>query len=216
SGSKTYSSGDFIIRAPNHTFELLPIDTVEYYIIYFTEHLIPSSLLIDFKKSAGAYSIAKSDMPSLFDRFDWHVEHVDDDKAVIKMLFRCVLTEIIVYFSKMYRSEPEKIRIEPHSIDAVINYIEQNISQPIQIKDICDKFFFSRSYLCRLFPEKVGIPLVQFIHMKRMNYANALIRSGMSATQAAAQLGFADYSSFYRQYEKFIGCSPSRTEKQQQ
>jgi AraC-like DNA-binding protein len=41
--------------------------------------------------------------------------------------------------------------------------------------------------------------------------ARELIREGVGTTEAAERCGFGDYSSFYRQYKKRMGVSPSQT-----
>ena len=44
--------------------------------------------------------------------------------------------------------------------------------------------------------------------MKRILYAQKLIKSGMAPTEAAIICTYNDYSTFFRQYKKFLDINP--------
>jgi AraC-like DNA-binding protein len=55
----------------------------------------------------------------------------------------------------------------------------------------------------------MNISVYQYMLRKRLILAQQKIRDGESATAAAMLCGFNDYSSFYKQYKKLFGVSPS-------
>jgi len=55
----------------------------------------------------------------------------------------------------------------------------------------------------------MGISIKQYIISKKLAKANWLMQNGISSTQAALQIGYENYSSFYRIYRKFYNSSPS-------
>lgn len=210
------SQGDLILLDKGQGFTLKPrSDTsVDYYLMYFTEFLIPSDLTTVVRYAEGIYHVADSPIPALFSRFDWHLSNVGSgDAGQVKMLFRCVLTEILVYFSRIAGREAAIPGMLNVNIEPVLNFISRNLDRPLQIQDICAQFHYSRSHLCKIFTQVTGVPLMHYIRTARADYAQKLLRSGLPAMEVARQLGYSDYSSFYRMYRKYLGCSPSDTQE---
>ncbi len=203
--------GDLIIIQPgqHHSLFIRSSQKYERYIIRFSEYLVPSDIAAKFRRYSGCYNVADTLVPSLFSRFDCHVENTGGNAAALKMLFRCVLTEIIVYFSFMGGKEGVAINILKEDMAVVLDYINKNIERPLCLNDICKEFHYSKSYICHEFVASMGVPIIQYVRTKKIMYANALLRSGMRPTEVAAQCGYPDYSTFYRTYKKIIGKSPS-------
>ena len=95
----------------------------------------------------------------------------------------------------------------------VVEYINQNIDKQFTSNDIANKLHISLSTLQHNFKKEMQIPLYQYILKKRLVVARQQILSGIPATNVAANLGFSDYSGFYKQYKKLFGVTPSQTEK---
>lgn len=47
-----------------------------------------------------------------------------------------------------------------------------------------------------------------YLNRERVEAAAALIKSGTPATKAAMDLGFAEFSTFWRNFKKYLGVSP--------
>ena len=92
----------------------------------------------------------------------------------------------------------------------ILRYLNENLTQPITLQDICREFFISRSQLCRLFREATGVTVKHYLTVKRLVYARQRIEAGEAATHAYLQCGFNDYSSFYRAYVKYFGAAPTK------
>ena len=56
------------------------------------------------------------------------------------------------------------------------------------------------------------VPIGQYIRNKKIMIAYSLIQKGLKPTQVAENIGFLDYSTFYRTYVKVVGASPSDQE----
>lgn len=52
--------------------------------------------------------------------------------------------------------------------------------------------------------------VMQYIAYNRVLYARQLLAQGMGAAEAAREVGFSDYSSFYRSYRKVTGALAAR------
>jgi AraC-like DNA-binding protein len=209
-------TGDLIFINPgsHHNVHLLSSHSYERYVLRFSEYLVPSDLLAKLEHLTGCYYVGDTVIPSLFARFDEHVRNVGDDKDMLKMLFRCVLTEIIVYFSRMNVQEWVSVSLLKEDMAGVLDYINRNLEKPLCLEDICTTFHYSKSYICREFSNSLGVPIMQYVRTKKIMYADALLRSGMSPTEVSEQCGFSDYSTFYRMYKKLIGYPPSERQRQ--
>ena len=98
-------------------------------------------------------------------------------------------------------------------IRKLLCYINQNLTS-IQSLDVLEQeFFFSKSYLNRIFKESTGTSLWGYIILKRLLLARTLLQEGKQATVVASECGFGDYSSFYRQFKEHFGFSPIEARK---
>ena len=203
--------GSLIIVAPgaHHNIHLLSSDCYERYVIRFSEYLIPSDLLSTVTRLTGCYNVSDTPIPALFSRLDEHIQNIGDDKDVLKMLFRCVLTEIIVYFCRVGGKQNASVSLLKGDMAVVLDYINKNIEQPLCLEDICKEFHYSKSYVCREFSENMGVSIMAYVRSKKIMYADALLKSGMKPTEVAERCGFSDYSTFYRMFKKLMGKPPS-------
>ncbi len=94
-------------------------------------------------------------------------------------------------------------------VNSVIEYIGDNLCSKISAKELSRKFNLSTSSLQHIFKNEMQISLHSYILKKRLIFARKLIMSGHPATYAASEIGFNDYSGFYKQYKKMFGTSPS-------
>lgn len=93
-------------------------------------------------------------------------------------------------------------------LDRIIAYLEQNYTKTIVIGDLAAKFYISSSTVSHLFKKKLGISLYRFVTQRRLIAAKSLIEQGLLLDQVAMQVGFQDYSSFYRAFKQEYGISP--------
>ena len=92
----------------------------------------------------------------------------------------------------------------------IVQYINDNLREPLTLEDICQQFFISKAQLCRLFRKTTATTVWQYITVKRLVLARQLLEEGESPTKLYTQCGFNDYSTFYRAYVKHYGCAPAR------
>ncbi|MBQ9416005.1 MAG: helix-turn-helix domain-containing protein [Clostridia bacterium] len=92
----------------------------------------------------------------------------------------------------------------------LIRYINENLTTIKSLEAIEKEFFFSVSYLNRIFKKATGSSIWTYIIQKRLLMARGMLRSGTPAALVSSNCGFEDYSSFYRQYKKRFGISPTK------
>ncbi len=99
-------------------------------------------------------------------------------------------------------------------VNRMIDYINENQQQLQNMEEIAAHFRYSYSYINQTFRQSMGISIWDYVILKRLTRARDAIRSGVPAVTAAAEAGFADYSSFYRQFKKRFGTTPAEEKKQ--
>ena len=110
---------------------------------------------------------------------------------------------------QLYGAQAE--RQEVASSDVIVNvirYINEHITEELSIAVICEKFFVSKSQLCRKFKENTDLTIWEYILAKRLHLARTLLSRGNPPAAACQKSGFRDYSSFYRLYKQRFGASP--------
>ncbi len=95
-------------------------------------------------------------------------------------------------------------------IAAALSYINENLAEELSIDELAALSYLSRYHFMRLFKAQTGYTVHNYIRQKRLNQAARLIREGNSASRAAAECGFSDYSAFHRAFTKTFGVSPSK------
>ena len=115
-----------------------------------------------------------------------------------------LLNEISIAFDTISDAEVNK------SLDSrIVSYINRHIFEDFSLDDICEKYYISKAYLCRVFKKATASTVVEYITVKRLVAARQMILSGTPPTKAYLQCGFRDYSVFYRAYKKHYGIPPS-------
>ena len=94
-------------------------------------------------------------------------------------------------------------------IKKIIEYINDNLHAPLRLDDIAKHAYVSKSTACHKFKEDMNISLNRYITIKKIYRAQELIQGGMSAQQASIAIGYENYNSFFYNYKKIIGVSPS-------
>lgn len=93
-------------------------------------------------------------------------------------------------------------------IVAILNYINEHLTEDLTIDGLCTRFFLSRYYLMHMFKEQTGYTIGGYLSAKRLLLAKDLIADGNPITEVCYTCGFKNYSTFSRAYKKSFGESP--------
>ncbi len=99
------------------------------------------------------------------------------------------------------------------TVSKIIEYINENLVTIQGLEDLEKEFFFSKSYINRIFKESTGSSVWDYIILKRLILSRSLLQNGKQANIVASECGFCDYSSFYRQFKQRFGISPLAARK---
>lgn len=123
-------------------------------------------------------------------------------------LIQSLMTEIF-YDAEGSPRAPAKSETDEF-IQRTIQYIDLHLQEKIMLDDLAKHCSRSKSSFCHLFEEKMNISPKQYILQKKLALASKLISEGSPPTSAAMQIGYENYSNFYRIYLKNFGKSPRK------
>ena len=97
---------------------------------------------------------------------------------------------------------------DPGPQSQLVAYVNEHLFEDISLQSVADHFYRSRSQTARLFQKATGSPLWEYVTLKRLMAARAMIQRGEPAGTACLACGFSDYSAFFRAYRSHFGHVP--------
>ena len=100
---------------------------------------------------------------------------------------------------------------DDRSMDAIKNYIQENLQNPeMSLRMVAEIFFYSEKYFSYLFREKIGIKFTDYLNDLRIHLALRLIREGVkSVSELSIACGFMNACYFSKVFKKIMGKSPA-------
>ena len=144
-------------------------------------------------KKAFAFNLACADM----------VENQMKDAEFLQ--FADDLIEFFVYFI-VDRKQPT---YRHQTVNKVIMYINDELEKDLTVESIAAYFHISTSHLSRIFREHVGITLVEYLNVRRVEESQYYLRhTNKSITSISKQFHFCNQSYFTRIFKKYTGVTP--------
>ncbi len=208
-------SGDILLMRPEeaHYINIDPNEPYERLTVHFDTRLFSSIdenleiLKPFFDRGVGKSNLFReSDFKS--SSFKYLLRNLTTNTENKKLLIYSNLFSLLneIYISFEHKNDYTTRETIPYQI---ISYINANLFENISLESISEKFFISKSHLCRIFKEATGSTVTQYIITKKILKANTLITQGETPTNASISCGFSDYSVFYRNYMKYYKHPPS-------
>lgn len=144
------------------------------------------------------------------------MEHaLNSRKFGASLLAGALFEQFMVYLNRIFLEKscpPDTAAyLSDSHIDRLLGYINRHLTEDLSIEALSQICFVSKYHMMRKFKTETGYTIHQYILNKRLLLARSLILEGASASKAAKQSGFSDYTTFVRAYKKQFGRLPSRT-----
>ncbi len=102
----------------------------------------------------------------------------------------------------------EHARHETPYEQQVANFIDTNYMKPITVEAIAAMFNLNRRYLSRLFRERMGVTVSEYLIRTRLQHGAALLALQYSVHATATMVGYHDPFNFSKMFKKQYGISP--------
>lgn len=122
----------------------------------------------------------------------------------------------LLYRAFMDSSAPLPKAEKPELPDQVMAYVEEHLAKKITLADVAHHFYVSESTVSQTFRKKLGVSFYHYVTQRRLISAKALIEQGLHLETVSEQVGFTDYSAFYRAFRQEFGISPRQYRKLQE
>lgn len=99
-------------------------------------------------------------------------------------------------------------------LDEVIAYINNNISEKIDLQELAAKHFYNPSYFSRLIKEKFGKNFSSYIKEKRILTAKEMLENSQDKVEKImGKIGYTDKKLFYKHFKEYLGMTPGEYRK---
>ena len=227
-------SGDVDYNIDGQNYSLLPYDLVfipslayhfvtpksnnvyENYVINFSHNFIDEERLNKLFIPPYIKNISQaSKLRRIFSNFDFY--HETFSPSDFEEVSHYLINEILLLSCySSFDKENLHQTSEQSIIPLITSYISKHLEAELNVDILSQELRFSKSYIKNCFSNVMGVGIQHYINQKKIRAAHIDILNGMEVSRAAEKYGYDDYSSFYRQYLKIIGMSPSKTKKQTQ
>ena len=123
-----------------------------------------------------------------------------------------VATDIVFLIKQYQETSLHTVHNSLHPVSfKIMDYINKHYKSDLSIPDIAEHFYLSSSTVSHVFKDNFGVSIKKYILEKRMNEIQICLQNGQKPQEVASLFGFANYSTFYRNYCKYFGKAPSKS-----
>lgn len=221
------TTGDIFVLPPNqpHYIET-PDGDVDFYSLSFTTDYFKNTkeankLILDFmlylqteqaERIEPKISLSYEDTIFANTLLKRILTEFSENKTGKNEIIKESVSVLLSLFARVYFEEnvsvltaKENRQLVMHSID----YIKNHFDEEITLSEIIRRSAMSKTCFCTIFNSIVGMSFKEYLNRYRVERAAELIASGEKISSTANCCGYSDFSTFYRNFKKYMGVSPS-------
>lgn len=211
----------FINYGSLHSFE--PLENFEYINIYFMPELLGSSIITQDNALALLSLTAFDEMRK--DKNGGKLSFFGDERRELEFIITTMLREyeedrpeaarvienyLSILFTKMLRKTLMNNSDVCDIWSELTEYIDKNLHEPLTLSALAQKSFYNPSYFSRIFKQRFGVSLSDYIRTKRIEQAMKLLsETELSVDEIISMTGYTDRSAFYHAFSRHTGTSPA-------
>jgi len=228
------TAGDVFILPPNRVhFIEMPDGEVDFYSLSFTSDYFQSvkeanKLVLDFllylqreqtERIEPKVSLSYEDTIFTNALFKRIMLEFSDNKTGKNEIIKESVSVLLSLFARVYFEENvpalparENRQLVMHSIE----YIKNHFDEDITLSEIVRRSAMSKTNFCTIFSSITGMPFKEYLNRYRIERAAELIAAGEKVSVAGNDCGYGDFSTFYRNFKKYMEMSPSEFARKKQ
>lgn len=178
------------------------------YICYFVHFVTDEFTDLLDNISTSVYCANPSAIQSCFESLI-HIRQNPSDEN--EFLSRSKVYELLYQFYRYSQiaSKAEKLKIDHRLISKAIEFIDNNFSKNILLKDMAESIGFSPTYFHKIFTAYTGQTPHFYLLQKRIVAAkHYLLATDIPISEIAELCGFSSFSYFDYQFKKQVGITP--------
>ena len=132
------------------------------------------------------------------------------------MSFEKLLTEVQLLYEQVVTERKLADSAQgSETVQTALKFIEVHYQQKISLSDIAAGISVNEAHLSRLFKREMNITVMDYLNDYRIEKAKKLLVKGYSLKEAAAEVGFVQYTHFLRVFKNITGETPTHFIKNQ-
>ena len=213
------SEGQGLLIYPDipHIYHSLSSDwTVDF--IGFSGPVCPDLLLSLSMNRSGVYHLAD---PEVFRNavnrlYRLYRGNSDSDSKKIALSSECY-TFLLRLSREIAYLAPSDLAVENQTLKAVLNYLEQNYSQPVTLSDLADNIGLTKEYLCFLFKKEMNQTIMHHLLTLRISHARICLVQypDKKISEISKMCGFESPGYFGQIFRREVGMTPDQFRKVQ-
>lgn len=132
------------------------------------------------------------------------------------LLEKSLIIEILAYVYDIFYDNREISSTDSRNmalLTDLLKYIDDHLKYDLSLDVLASEVNFSTFYLTRMFRKYTGTTLNKYIVNKRIEKAKLMIDSDVPINDVSLEVGFNNYTHFYRTFRKLTGVNPSDYKK---
>lgn len=92
----------------------------------------------------------------------------------------------------------------------ILTYVDEQVEESMTVAQIAAAAGYSPFHFNRLFAARIGMPVMEYMRMRKLQHAARQVAAGQRVLDVAVQYGFSSHEGFTRAFKRLHGSSPSR------
>ena len=142
-------------------------------------------------------------------------EFSGDNIGKDEVIRECVSVLLSLFARIYFKEKAESLRLEYNrsSVLHCIEYIKNHPDEDLSLSEIARRSAMSKTCFCSIFSSITGTTFKHFLNHCRIEKATELIANGEKISNVCILCGYNDLSTFYRNFKKQMGISPTEYQK---
>lgn len=154
----------------------------------------------------------KTEIESILARMNHHYSRTD---TMHFNRLRAAFLDLLLFVYECSEQQVEHAGLEQNSVHNALVYIEQHYMDDFSLDELAASVNFSRCYMSRLFKERTGMTVFDYVNKRRINEAKLLflIDRACSVTEVCFRVGYKHLTHFSRTFKRMVGMTPEQFRK---
>lgn len=180
-------------------------------VLYFDRRSVGKDILNAVEKISGMISLPNESAASVFKMLNCLLSDNTDDEWH-NAYQSSLVTEILITIIRGYKPGDENYA--GVKFNKIIDYVKENCTEQLSLKEVAARFYISDAHLSRLFRRYTGFTFTRYINYQRIIISHSLLQNDdMSISDIAAKCGFENLTHFGRVFKQLTGYSPREYKK---
>ena len=106
-------------------------------------------------------------------------------------------------------TERKRSLLSQRQMTMIHDYLEHRLPADLRVRELANLVGMDEARFCRALKATTGYAPYTYLTARRMERAKNLLAAGVSVTETAMGVGYANPSKFAAAFKRFVGCTPS-------